>query len=187
MKNNYINILKGKSEKEVLSSLKGLGNELTPFEKNLIYVYLFPKPLKDRELITVLQDYRKQNGNERGSLEKDENEVLILLRAYRTSQYRRYMKHLLIAYVKNEDKVMVIDGQEREICGVCGKPLYQHKFWEIQCSKVPGYGEQDRKEYLALGTLESSQCMCLDCLTQLKYLNELLTDIEGPNYLHNRL
>ena len=79
----YIEILSGKEESRVISALRGLP-DLNRNEKNLIYTYLFPKPLLHMELPSVIMSDRGKHTE--GHLVEDFEETLILLRAYRTLQ-----------------------------------------------------------------------------------------------------
>lgn len=179
----FIEVLKGKEEKKVLGALKTL-DELKPVEKNLIYTYLFPKPIMDRELPGIIINGRKSSGcPERGSLVPNDLETLILLRAFQTRQYKKYMLHLLHSFVQDESGIYVEENQDEFRCGTCGKTLYGFTTWKILCDKNPAFGEQDRREYLAYGSRQSSQHICLDCLIQLQNLNRILEGIEGKHYL----
>lgn len=179
----YLAVLEGKPEEQVMRALRGLGSELTPEEKNLIYVYLFPQPLLDREIIPKIQTYRKEKKSERGFLEANLGETLILLGAYRGRQYGKYIKHLLHSFIESSDKMYVLDGQGICSCGLCDKPLWEHTAWLNECDKNPSFGEQNRREFLAYGCPGSSQTLCTNCLIQLRNLHELLIVIEGRNYL----
>ncbi len=179
----YIEVLKGKEEKRVLSALKTL-DELSPIDKNAIYTYLFPKPIMDMELPKIIMNGRKTNGgSDRGYLEPNDLETLILLRAYNTRQYKKFILHLLHSFVQDEKGIYVEDSQDEFKCGACGKLLYGFTTWKILCDKNPSFGEQERREYLAYGSSQSSQHICLDCMIQLQNLNKILEAVEGKHYL----
>ena len=178
----YLETLEGKNEEAVLAALKGI-KDLGRDQKNLIYVYLFPKPLLDMELVGKIQEYRKRIGSERGFLQPNIGETLLLLEAYRGRQYGKYIKHLLHSFIESSDKLYVIDGQGTCTCGICNKPLWEHTAWLSECNKNPNFGEQNRREFLAYGCSGSSKTLCTNCLIQLRYLHEILSEVEGKNYL----
>lgn len=179
----YLELLEGKSEETVLQSLRGVGPELGSDDKNLIYTYLFPQPLLDREIIPKIQEYRKRSLSVRGFLRPNFGEVMILLGAYRGRQYGKYMRHLLHSFIESSEKLYVVEGTGTCTCGLCNKPLWEHEAWLGECAKDMSFGEQDRREYLAYGCPGSSQTLCVDCLIQLRTLHEILSVIEGKNYL----
>lgn len=172
---NYIKNLEGKSQKEVIEALKN-STDLTDVEKNLIYIYFFPRPLLDRELPNRIMNARKKAGNERGWMEVNEGEISLLVEAYKTSQYGRFMRHLLHAYL-NPDIIHPVSGTERGQCPICGKTIYHYDYWK-------DYADKDRdREYLAFGSDESGVELCLDCLVQLQGLDDILKELEGQCYL----
>ena len=185
MERKYIEILKGKDEKTVIGALKNI-DELTPYQKNIIYTCLFPKPVSHMELPALIKETREALGCPRGSLQPSEEETLILLRAYmdKTKQYRRFILHLLHSYVQHEEGIYISQVNDDDlVCGCCGKPLYGYPRWKSRCDKNPAFGEQDSKEYLAYGSNQSNQVICINCMIQLKNLDTLLKRLEGPDYL----
>lgn len=176
----YVDILQGKDENKVIGSLKYL-DDLTRNEKNLIYTYLFPKPLLHMELPKVILGERGRHSE--GFLEKHFDEVLILVRAYRGLQYKKFMQHLLHSFIEDQKKIFVEEAVGEHSCAICKKTLYDFSYWKNLCDKNPAYGEQERKEFLAYGSVQSSLHMCLDCMVQLRALHEILQVLEGPYYL----
>ena len=174
----YIDLLRGKEEEKLVSILKTLG-DLTREEKNLIYRYLYPRRILDKELPGFISKHR--NGS-RGSLVPDDEEAGILVEAYRGPQYSRYVRHLLHSFL-DPSKVYPLAGDSNLECGICKKPVYQEDAWKSICSKVLDFGEQDRKEYLCFASKESDIVLCLNCIVQLQRLDEILRVIEGENYL----
>lgn len=178
----YIEVLRDKDEKKVLGSLKYL-SDLTRDEKNLIYTYLFPKPLLHLELPKVIIEGRGRHTE--GYLSENFEETLLLLRAYRTLQYKKYILHLLHSFIEDEKKIFVEEMKDPSghTCGLCKKVIYDYDYWKSLCDKNPAFGEQERKEYLAYGSTQSSQHICINCMIQLRNLHSILSVIEGPNYL----
>lgn len=176
----YIEYLKGKDVSEVLRVLK-TSTDIGVNEKNLIYLYLFPRPLLDMELPGRIMDERGP-GKEVGSLVPDLRETAILLEAYQTEQYRRFMKHLLHSYLDPENIFPILGNGQTE-CGLCKKRLFEKDSWDSICKANPGNKEIGRKEYLAFGSTGSNVNLCLDCIVQLKALGDLLNVIE-PGYLN---
>ena len=180
----YIEILSGKEESRVMSALRGLP-DLDRDEKNLIYTYLFPKPLLHMELPSVIMSDRGKHTE--GHLSENFEETLILLRAYRTLQYRKFMLHLLHSFIEGDNEKVYVEeavpGREGYTCGICKKQLYDYRYWKSLCEKNPKFGEQERKEYLAFASTQSSQHICIDCMVQLQFLHKILLALEGPTYL----
>lgn len=173
------------TEENLVNELKA-NNTLTPFEKNFVYTYLFPKPLKHMELLDVLGN--KRGGKTSGFLAPDDTEILILLRAYRTAQYKKFILHLLHSYIENEKGTYVVNEKvENDTCAICGKKIYNFEDWNKILESNPGHPESNNREYLMFGNDQTGLCMCLDCLVQLKTLNEYLEAVEGSDYLTKRV
>ncbi len=149
--------------------------KLSDDEKLLIYSYCYPRKIGDYELPKFIINYRKSAGaNLKGTLGRDHREACILVEAYRGLQYSRFIRHLMHAFLKPE-LLNSVEGEGEEKCPVCGKPIYY-------------VGSQDKvmdpeDETLAFMSSESSVCMCKDCLIQLAYCYELISSIEGPDFL----
>lgn len=170
---------------EVIESLRKDSSLSNP-EKNLVYLYLYPRPLLDRELPGRIVECRRMLGNDgRGFLEPRLEEVALIVEAYRTQQYRRFIKHLLHTFTVPEN-ISPIIGYESYECALCGKGLFGLDAWNNECSKykTTPHPESTRKEYLAFGGTGSNLEMCLDCMIQLQEANQLLELIE-PGYLKN--
>lgn len=174
----YISQFQEMTSHEVMGILK-TSEDLSTQEKNLVYLYLYPRPLLDMELPPRIMSYRGQRPA--GSLEPDLGEVALLLEAYRGEQYHRYFKHLCHSFT-DPHHLFPVAGDSQSECGLCGKNLYNLGAWQTECTKWPGSTELERKEYLAYGSDCSSICLCRDCLVQLKYTSELLEELE-PGYL----
>ena len=184
----YVDYLLGNEIKkeEGLELLKKDVN-LSKEEKNLIYAYCYPRQLLDRELPFRVQEYReKHNIPKAGSITPEIGEATLLVEAFKTDQYGRFMKHLIIAF-GDPKNVFPVAGFDKDICPLCGKSLYEHDLWqELVTIKRPGTPEKDRKEYLAFGSKESSVVLCKNCMTQLIYASDILEKI-NPAYLDWRL
>jgi hypothetical protein len=173
-----IELLKDKTREEVINYLAPL-EKFTPYQKNIIYVYLFPEPLKHMELLEVVP--RSRGENKKGWLVPTESEILNLLRAYRTAQYKRFILHLLHSYIENAEGTYVVQEKDPEAeCVICGKKLYGYDIWKNFSSEDPG------REYLYYLNDQTELGMCIDCMVQLKALNDLLETIEGKDYLTSR-
>lgn len=173
--------LTGKASKEVIENLT-FRTDLSNQEKTIVYTYLCPEPLSDRELPNVLLAGR--GNHKEGFLSENFGEIMSLLRAYRSPQYNRFILHLLHSYVQNQSSIYIVNEQDNANCSVCGKPLYAHDVWSKKCAENPSFGEQDRKEYLEYASSQSTLRICLNCALQLAGLHRLLTIVEGPGYLH---
>ena len=182
--------------KQVIESLKGLSPEqiyeaLTQIdvpreEKSIIFTLgsFQPYILLDGDLQRFIMDHReKAYGHLRGSLNEDPDEVSLILKAYLSPQYRRYIKHLMISFTDDSNEIFPVKGFEVEECGLCHKKIYQYSHWESICQANPSFGEQDRKEYLSIGSHQSNNSICTNCLVQLRAAKDLLEYLM-PGFLY---
>lgn len=166
----YINSLKGCKKEDVLQRLKGLGESLSPGEKNTIYTYLFPGNLLDGELAEQLKQYG--GGGYRGVIEPSDIDLPLLVNAYGSRQYRGFIRHLLHSFIKvGEQELFLLESQEKCECGICKSEIYG-----TQASPPD-------KEHLAYGSQKSDLLLCPTCLYQLHILDSLLKRLEGKDYL----
>ena len=87
-----------------------------------------PQIFLDGDLKKFLEEHRARFGKPRGSLVEDLDEVSLIIKAYLSPQYRRYIKHMMISFAVPEAKIFPVEGKDIEECGICHKPLYQlHK------------------------------------------------------------
>lgn len=179
-----IDNLTEKDKSEVMKYLEK-DTELSSTDKNFIWAYMFPRPALDRESPERIQAVRKKLGNSGvGFLEPEDSETIILLELSRTSQYGRFIYHLLHAFT-DPTKIFPVAGTGKDECSLCGKKLYEYDIWDKNCKYNPGNPESQRKEYLAFGSSESKVTLCLDCLIQLQHLNDWLKILKGPSYLES--
>lgn len=177
----YLEKLQESTKEVAYSELSG-NMGLTRDQKNLIWNYLFPEPLLDYELPSVVQKYLSGIGQIRGLLHPDPGMLSILVRALRTDQYGKFMKHLIIAFT-DINKLFPVAGEgTTNTCPICGKTMYRYKTWKEKCKENPEFGEQDRGEYLAYGSTDSDLCLCKNCLVQLNNLNETMLRLD-TNYM----
>lgn len=147
-------------------------------DKLLIYSYCYPRKIGDYELPSIISEYRETHGiDPKGLLIKNPEEACILVEAYRSLQYGRFMRHLMHAFIEKPEIISSVAGEGEDRCPICGKAVYY-------------VGSQDKTldpkdETLAFMSKESSVCLCKDCLLQLAYSLELIARIEGPDFLTN--
>lgn len=175
----FIELLSGKDKTEVIEYL-GNNKTLSEVEKNAVYVYIFSIPLLDMELPSKIQKERGRDS--KGWLVPMDKEIVILIGAYRSKQYGKFIRHLLHAFM-NPSEVYPVEGRHTDSCSICGKKTYGYNVWEEQCKKFPSSDELNKKEHLSFGSKTSSIILCLDCIIQLKALDEALKIIEGIDYL----
>lgn len=178
---NALNYLSNKNSDAVIEFLTR-EDKLNNDEKNLLYFYLFPRKLLDRELPNRIIEYRKFCNMTNGFLIPNTGETALLIEAYKTEQYYRFMRHLMHSFIRSEDNVSPIKGNTTCNCCLCNKTLYNYDLWENLCKTHPEYNEQNKKEFLTFGSKESDVNLCLDCLIQLKNADEILKILE-PNYI----
>lgn len=155
------------SKEEVMKSLKevNLGTD----EKNFIWTYLYPEPLLDYELPSVVQAYLHKNPGI-NLLNPDFGFNLIMVRAIQTPQYKRFMRFLLHSFIEKPDQVFPVDGEGSCSCPICGKTIYRYQ----DC--------QGNRDILAYGSDQTELCLDLGCLAQLGYLHGTMEKIT-PGYL----
>lgn len=190
------------------TALKLLKDEtsLTPEEKNLIFLYCFPRPLLDGELMIRIQKYREKNNITNLSLLPDFNETGLLIEAGRTEQYSRFIKHLMYSFgdvskvapvsypYKSETKESLESPISKNLktdnCAICGKDLFYLNDWTalVESNKNNTTfaddlsSESERKEFLAYGSKQSDVVLCKHCLIQLVNAIQIMSDID-PGFL----
>src|SRR5574344_1988184 len=125
---DIINQYEGLDENDILNLL-AQRNDISRFEKNLIYSYLCPKPIGNYELPGIIL---KERGNHpEGFLKPNERESPILIRKFRTRMYRNYILHLLHSFIEHPDDIFVVNETENKVCEccVCKKPLLTYSPW----------------------------------------------------------
>lgn len=140
--------------------------------------------IQDGDLPKAIEAYRQQKlGHLRGSLTEDLEEISYILKAYMSPQYRKFIKHLMISFILKKDQLFPIRGRNTNPCGICHKNLYETEIWSEICAKNPNFGEQDRKEYLSIGSPDSSATLCINCMVQLQAAYDLLEYLD-PEFLY---
>ena len=147
-------------------------------EKLLIYSYCYPRKIGDYELPEIIMNYRKTHEIDlKGVLTKNPEEACLLVEAYRSLQYGRFMRHLMHAFIEKPETINTVAGEGEDKCPICGKPIF---YVESQDKSM-----DPNDETLAFMSKESSVCLCKDCLIQLAYSAELISQIEGDDFLTN--
>lgn len=160
---------------ELLKSDQNLSKD----EKNIIYCYCYPRQLLDMELPIRVQNYRtKCNIPSSGLLQPHIGEATLIVEAFRTEQYGKFIRHLIHSFA-DPSKVSPIAGTEKLNCCICGKVVYENEEW----TKLVGENrEKDDRQYLAFGSTDSSVVLCKNCLVQLITATKILENID-PDYL----
>lgn len=172
----YINQFKGLDSSYVLESLK-INNELNQDEKNLIYLYLFPRPLLDKELPERFKQVRKSDG---GSVNISLPECTLIIEAGKTEQYGRFIKHLFHSF-SNPDIIYPIEGSDICNCCLCGKEIYESTLWESFRNQYGG-SEGEDKLFQAFGSTESNLPICIPCLLNLMESIKIMKQID-PDFI----
>lgn len=156
-------------EKELLNILQ-VDNNLTSLQKNLIFLYQFPRPLLDRELPSRI----KSSGiatNDANNI--TDQYIILLVEAYRTTQYSRFIRHLLHTFINNVNLFTLLDAESVEDgCPICGKKL-------VEKDKALENGD------IGIGSKYSRINLCLHCTLAISKLDDWLKIIEGPYYLES--
>ena len=179
----YIDYLKetGTKKEDALKLLQG-DKDLSDFEKNLIYVFCFPRPLLDMEFPKRIHDLRSKRGSMMGYLNPDEKETLLIIEAGMTDQYGRYIKHMMYSFATDPEKVFPVIGREEHDCGICYKKVLEKDLW----NEVSTPSEKERQETLCFGSAETDLVICKDCLIQLVCAKNVI-DFIDPSFLDWRL
>jgi hypothetical protein len=171
-------LLKNGVDQDKGRELIGGSQKIGDLEKLLVYSYCYPRKIGDYELPKIIMNYRKTHGIDlKGVLTKNPEEACLLVEAYRSLQYGRFMRHLMHAFIEKPETINTVAGEGEDKCPICGKPVFY-------------VGSQDKSmdpndETLAFMSKESSVCLCKDCLIQLAYSAELISQIEGDDFLTN--
>ena len=177
-------LLENKIDEVTGSKLINDCKDLSSFDKKLIYAYVYPRLLRDGELPSRVQNFRKENNLPLvGQLQASEESIL-LVEAERTGQYCKFIHHLVYSF-SNPKNIFPVEGTGKSSCPICGKILYEKDLWDELIKQDPNSPEVNRREYLAFGSPNSSVSLCADCLAQLIYADELLESI-NPDYLYYR-
>lgn len=125
---------------------------------------------KDGQLTMDIQGHRGVDFLGTPSL--DPEEVGILMKAFRSPQYKRFILHLLHSYT-DPSKIHPLDGDSSCNCSICGNTLFQYRKWT--CNDIQ----------LALASTESQLPICKNCLMQLNYTKEILKNLGQIDYQIN--
>lgn len=155
MLKNLLEELSGKSQEEVYEILSK-NSSLIPYQKNVVWIRLFPKHIGHMELPDLMV--------------KEEDKKLLLLRAYSGAQYGRYIRHLLHSFIKCPSLIYIDkdDAGDHE-CSVCKRVLHP---WNTS-----------DKESIAYSSTETELKTCASCLVHLKELDSILKETDGEDYL----
>lgn len=171
--------LKGDEKDKVFNILKKDEN-LNTQEKFLIYSYLYPRNLLDKELPSRIKSYRNLYNSPAGFLFPDMGESTLLVEAYRTPQYNRFLRHLYYSFT-SLDLVHPVSGNSKEKCCICDKTIHCSDSWIEACKLYTP--ELEKREYLCFGSNDSGLNICLPCLIQLLNSREILEVFE-PGFLN---
>lgn len=169
---NYIKKLKGQDSDAVLNALNS-ATDLSVDEKNLVYLYLFPRPLMDKELQSRILSVRK---DPKGSAKISPIETTLIIEASQTEQYNRFIKHLFYSF-KDPNNIFPIEGSNIGNCCLCGKEVYEEILWK-SFSKQYGDEEITNKVFQAYGSVESDLPICLPCLLNLRHAIQIMEEID---------
>ena len=169
----YINNLQGRTEDDIFNRLLNLGESLSPGEKNTVFAYLCPQNLRDGELVELVQKKRSSSSDGlKGTMEPSEVDIPLFMNAYKTRQYRGFIRHLLHSFIKCDKNDLYIPEDDKTYeCALCGKI--------VSGSLIPGV----EQEYRAYQSTNTDITLCPDCLMQLHILDDILKDLEGEYYL----
>lgn len=172
------NSLRGKTKEEVIQVLGQV--QISPFQKNLLFIYVFPPIIQDRELLYTYPKIREAYlKGEISEPDLGQKELLLLMGAYRSEQYGKFIRHLLHSFIKNNGSSVYIDESLLDgYCAISGKHLFGFRLWSSICQP-----SDPSKNFLAYSSRNSELLMGRESLVRLQQLNQYLSVIEGPDYL----
>lgn len=163
---------------KVKSVLKnGTSIDLTEDEKTFVGNYLHPEPLLDYELPSVVSNYQRKIVDD-----IDPGFLSILVRALKTRQYGKFIRHLMWSFLNPESIVLLENDQQIKSCPICGKTVYGYGIWSSAFRNTKEIGE---RKCLGYCSTKSDLYLDLDCLAHLKELERVMNIIE-PNFLSKR-
>ena len=154
-------LIKSKIPREKGFELLRKEKTLNKDEKNIIFVYCYPKPYGDMELTYRIQDYREKHGRNINNI----GESILILEASQTEQYERFIKHLLHSFIVDTSKVVNVEEKDKT-CSLCGE-----KIGDINLPYSKGFS-----------SMTSNIILCEHCLSQLFRAKEFL-DVFDPSFL----
>ena len=175
MKNN----VSVEDAKVMLGGTKNLDSH----EKNIVYLWCYPRELPEYGLPNRIQSYIRKVGLAWNPVNLDLGFVAHLIEAERTSVYGKFMRHLMYSFTVNPSLISPVLGDSIDQCPICGENVYETNAWD----KLSELSQEDRElsKGLAFSSKKSSSCLCLRCLS---HLNEAYNILEGnikSNYLVN--
>jgi hypothetical protein len=123
----------------------------------------------DGELLKNIERHR--GGSQlNGSLTPDLDELRLLMQAFKSPQYNRFMHHIMNAY-GNRQIYPIMDDQVFECC-ICWKKTFGSIMYNRWYANDPSDPKKEHQAFTVDGTKTT---ICLDCLVQLKTFIGLLT------------
>lgn len=163
----YIDELSGATSDRVIDVML-FADELTGHEKRLIYRYLCPRPLGDYELIKRVAEEVKQ----------EDTLVEIIVEAYRTEQYNKYLIHLFTSFC-DPKLIYPVKGFGTGNCGICNRELSEIDKWHQESDTE----ELNNKYNMCWGSTNSSIVLCKKCIIALQIAKKILSHLEDKKYL----
>lgn len=179
----FVNFLKNEPKDVAYGTLLSDISELTPEDKNIIMVYLFPNPLADGEFPVRLRKMREAKGTNRfGEIFPVISDVAAIVEASRTEQYSRFI-YLLFRATSDVTKIFPVQGTEECNCALCKKKLFQYEAWENKLNNsTKQNNEREERKFLAFRCdTGNSLSLCLPCIIQIKKASEIVKHLRLMN------
>lgn len=139
-----------------------------PMLFNLCWDYFSNFILSDGELLQMIETYRTGDIPRKGLLDPDLVEIDMLMRAYKSQQYRRFILHITRTYTNNE-VFPRLNGTGIE-CSVCWRPIYSLEDYTNHVDPKT----DPNMEYVAFSNNFTRTHVCVNCLTNIVSLSEIL-------------
>lgn len=134
--------------------------------------------LVDKELLKLIEDHRVPPIPREGITDLDPEELAILMKAWKSQQYHRFMCHIIGAYLSKRAKVYPVSEDRRDFqCCICWRDIFG-----IDPRKVDQMQSMSMRS-TAITAEGTQSCICLSCYTQLVMLGQLLEVLEDKDYL----
>lgn len=174
----HVSMCQDKTASEIISYLSEIPELDIPM-KTLVYNLSTYPIFQDGELPMKIKYSRYLRDKTIGFNDVDIPEISILASAYRSQQYKRFIKHLVFSFLNPTEIFPVISSTEESCgCSICGKVIYEEKRWLQLCEEYPSSGENLEKNFLQFSAKNTNISLCKNCIIQLKGLSEILKELE---------
>ena len=128
--------------------------------------------LSDGELLKYIEGYRRHSDIPEVGIPSDMYEVGLLMTALKSEQYKRFIRHILCQYSKS---IHTVDDDEDHECCICWRPIYGCRNSKLSLD--------NNMIYSAFTGDKTKTCICVNCLSNLMTLRQILIDLKDKDTL----